>query len=83
MLWFYTRDQQALTVETRYDNDTAEYVAIVIGASGAPESTRFKSAAQFREWLLALERNLIGQNWKPDGAPHILPDGWPHTRPPR
>ncbi len=81
MLWFYTRDQQSLTVETRYDNDTCEYVATVMGATGVPQSTRFASSEEFRTWLLALERNLTSQSWRPEGSPHILPDGWPTKRP--
>jgi hypothetical protein len=29
MAWFYTRDRASLSLETRYDNETFEYVAIV------------------------------------------------------
>ena len=34
MLWFYERDHVSLRLETRYDNDTAEYVAIYSIRSG-------------------------------------------------
>lgn len=81
MLWFYTRDQQSLTVETRYDNETGEYVAIVIGATGHPMTQRFSSAPDFRAWLVNLEQDLTAQNWKADGTPHVLSDGWPDKKP--
>jgi hypothetical protein len=81
MLWFYTSEQQSLTVETRFDNDSHEYVATVMGATGIPESTRFKSADEFRTWLVALERNLTAQRWRSDGPPHIFPEGWPQKKP--
>jgi hypothetical protein len=29
MLWFYTRDRDSLRLETRYDNQTLEYVGIL------------------------------------------------------
>ena len=83
MLWFYTREKQSLTVETRYDNETKEYVATIIGLAGVQDTRRFKTAETFREWLLTLERNLTEENWRPDGSPHVLPDGWPDKPPPR
>lgn len=76
MVWFYTRNQQSLTLETRYDNVTHEYVGILTGLAGPPVTKRFSSADAFRDWLETLDRDLGAQNWKPDGTPHILPDGW-------
>jgi len=34
MVWFYKRDRASLSLETRYDNDTLEYVAIVFHPDG-------------------------------------------------
>ena len=81
MLWFYTRGTESLIVETRYDNDTLEYVA-TISDHGKPEETkRFSTAVEYREWLVSLERDLADQRWTRDGTPHILPDGWPDKPP--
>ena len=41
MVWFYKRDQSSLSVETRYDNETAEYVAIVVRPDGLKQTERF------------------------------------------
>jgi hypothetical protein len=81
MLWFYARSEQSLTVETRFDNDTHEYVAIVTGALPYPETKRFPTSEAFRAWLQLLEGRLAAERWKADGAPHVLPDGWPDKRP--
>ncbi len=75
MLWSYTRSQQSLTVETRFDNETQKYVATLIGASGIPETLRFRTAEAFRTWLAALERILSADHWNREGVPRVLPKG--------
>jgi hypothetical protein len=81
MVWFYKRDQVSLSVETRYDNETAEYVAIVVRPDGRLQTERFLTREAFREWLMALEQQLQHEQWVPDGPVHVLPDGWPHKPP--
>ena len=81
MLWFYTRGNESLIVETRYDNDTLEYVATISDHGKPGETNRFSTAVEYREWLVSLERDLADQRWTRDGTPHILPDGWPDKPP--
>jgi hypothetical protein len=81
MVWFYKRDSVSLSLETRYDNDTAEYVAIVFHPDGHRQTERFDRREALREWLLALEQRLAHERWAADGPPHILPDGWPDKPP--
>jgi hypothetical protein len=76
MVWFYTRDQQSLTLETRYDNVTHEFVAVLTGLGGSPITKRFATAETFQEWIVSIERDLAAGQWAASGAPHILPDGW-------
>ena len=83
MIWFYSRDNKSLRLETRYDNDTLEYVGLLTHPDGRHESKRFTTVDAFREWLVTLEDELAEEHWTPTGAPHILPDGWPDKRPPR
>jgi len=78
MVWFYRRKAQALTLETRFENATGEYVATVTGRGGPPMTVRFASSEAFRDWLLAQERELLAEQWTADGA-HVLPDGWRHA----
>ena len=81
MLWFYTRDRESLRLETRYDNDTLEYVGIVSYPDGRQIRKRFTDVDRFREWLVTIEQELAAEHWNADGAPHILPDGWPDKTP--
>ena len=76
MVWFYTRNQQSLTLETRFDNATNEFVGILTGLTASPVTKRFSTVEGFRNWIEAMERDLAEQQWKADGAPHVLPDGW-------
>jgi len=81
MVWFYKRDQASLSVETRYDNQTAEYLAIVVRPDGLKQSERFRTREAFRQWRTALEQQLQYDQWVADGPVHVLPDGWPYKPP--
>ena len=81
MVWFYTRDRASLSVETCYDNETAEYVAVVVRPDGRQQTERFLTREAFREGLMALEQQLQHEEWIPDGPAHVLPDGWPDKPP--
>lgn len=83
MVWFYTRDQDSLCIETRYDNHTLEYVGILKRPTGEKETHRFPTAKAFREWLVSLDHRLIAERWLQNGPPHILPNGWPDKTPPQ
>jgi hypothetical protein len=83
MLWFYTRDRESLSLETRYDNESHEYVGILTHPDGRRETKRFPTAQAFREWLVTVDHTLTNGKWAQNGAPHILPDGWPDKTPSR
>jgi hypothetical protein len=81
MVWFYKRGEASLSIETRYDNESAEYVAIVVGTDGRQQTERFHTREAFRERLMALEQQFQHEQWIPDGPVHVLPDGWPDKPP--
>jgi hypothetical protein len=81
MVWFYKRDRVSLSLETRYDNDTSEYVAVVVHPDGHREIERFDRRELFRAWLETFEKRLADERWEADGPAHILPDGWPDKPP--
>jgi len=81
MLWFYTRDRDSLRLETRYDNQTLEYVGILKFPNGQQDTKRFQAAMAFRDWLVSVDRHLMAAQWTQQGAPQILPDGWPDKTP--
>jgi hypothetical protein len=77
-LWFFDRDNESLRLETRYDNDTHEFVAVVHYPDGQELHRRFKEGDAFRVWLQAFERALGVKRWRGRGGPIVLPYGWPN-----
>jgi hypothetical protein len=82
MIWFFTRDRDSLQLETRYDNETLEYVGIVTHPDGHRQVTRFAVLDEFRAWLETFEHGLEEEHWSRKGGPQIVADGWP-DKPPR
>ncbi len=83
MLWFYGRDNERLEVETRFDNETLEYVLIIRWPDQRSVTERFPDAGTFQTRLSALEQDFGADRWQKAGAPILLADGWPDKRPPR
>ena len=83
MVWFFERSSAILELETRYDNDAAEYILIVRPPNAAPVTERFADAEAFRTRLETIEQHLLADRWQRGKTPHILPDGWPDRTPPR
>lgn len=81
MIWFYRRERASLSLETRYDNDTFEYVAVILHPDGRHETQRFEQVEAFRVWLQDLEKRLASDQWAMDGPAHILAEGWPDKPP--
>jgi hypothetical protein len=79
MVWFFARCDQTLQIETRYDNDTSEYVGIIRHPDGHQEVQRFTDPQAYGDWLGACERGLLSDRWKRDGV-EILLNGWPNRR---
>jgi hypothetical protein len=79
MIWIFEREpEETLRLETRYDNDTSEFVLIMHRPIGGPQIERFTDAVTFRERLEILETQLEADRWKPKG-PVFLHDGWKMT----
>jgi hypothetical protein len=76
MLWMFERDNESLRLETRYDNDAAEFVLVMHRFDGSQQVERFKKESAFRGRLEALERQLDADDWRSVGSPVMLRDGW-------
>jgi hypothetical protein len=80
MIWLYEKDDQAIRIETRYDNRTLQYVLTVQRPDGA-ETERYEKLEDFRQRLLALEKKLAQEHWRRSGPPLLDPEGWPAAGP--
>ena len=77
MLWSFEREEHSLHLETRYDDDTGEYVVVTRYSDGREHTERFAKADNFRSWLAAFDQNLETERWTVrSGGPVALPDGW-------
>jgi hypothetical protein len=76
MLWIFEREPgELLRLETRYDNETSEYVLIMHRPEGGPDVERFRDIVKFQERLENLETQLEADSWTQSG-PIFLHDGW-------
>jgi len=76
MIWFFARGNEAVRVETRFDNSSREYVLEVGWANRPLETERFRDHAAFEARVAKVEARLRNESWAQVGGPEILPDGW-------
>ena len=80
MIWFWFRDKRTIRLETRYDNDTSEFVVVIEHPDGSHESERFADLDVFRERLVVLEQTFEAAHWTQSGYPLLAPEGFPKQR---
>ncbi len=81
MIWLFEREDEVLRIETRYDNETSEFVAIVHYPDAQQMTKRFMDGGTFGQWLAHFEQSLEEGDWARDrSGPVILRDGWPTKR---
>jgi hypothetical protein len=59
MLWFFDREDESLRLETRYDNDRSEFVAVVRYPDGRERAERFSTLGDFRKWIGAEQASRV------------------------
>jgi len=75
MLWIFERGDEVLRFETRYNNETEDYVLIVHRSDSTQQVERFRDVNAFRNRLEALEKQLEAEQWRATGSV-VLRDGW-------
>jgi hypothetical protein len=58
MLWFFERNDEVAQLETRFDNDRAEYVAVIRWPDGHEDIGRSPDVESYRTLLAAFEQQL-------------------------
>ena len=76
MIWLYERDDEALRLETKFDNATGEFILIQQLPGDEQVIERFNSEEDFRTRLTALSTALDEARWHRTGPPLLLNDGW-------
>ncbi len=76
MLWFFDRDNEKVEVETRFDNNTLDYVLVIRWPDGRQEIERFANTESFSARVIGLSEELKSMNWRNTGSPIVLPEGW-------
>jgi hypothetical protein len=77
MIWLFERGNRATRLVTRLDPDTSEYVLDVDWSDGASSTERFADQDSFKTRLLALEQQLLAEDWKhADTSPQLIGDWW-------
>jgi len=81
VIWLFEREDEVLKIETRYDNDTSEFVAIVHYPDAQQMTKRFTDVDAYGRWLEQFEQSLAEGDWTRDSSgPVIVRDGWPIKR---
>jgi len=76
MIWFFSRDDNDLRIETRYDNESADYVLVVHWPDGRSQTERFSVESQFRSRVVEFQKYIEDEGWASSGPPEIIRDGW-------
>jgi hypothetical protein len=80
MIWFWSRAKEKMQLETRFDNDTKEYLLTIRYPDGRQEFERFPDITSFQQRLVSLERQLEADHWIQSGTPALDPSGFPNKR---
>jgi hypothetical protein len=77
MIWLFERGNRVTRLVTRFDPASSDYVLDVDWSDGASSTERFVDAESFKLRLLALEQQLLAEDWKhADGSPKLIGDWW-------
>ncbi len=77
MIWLFERGNRVTRLVTRFDPATADYVLDVDWSDGASSTERFTDTESFKTRLLALEQQLLAEDWKhADSSPKLIGEFW-------
>jgi hypothetical protein len=77
MIWTFERGDRVARLVTRFDPDKNEYVLQTDWSDGLSETERYTDADQFKLRILALEEQLLTEEWKQAGdSPQLISADW-------
>ena len=76
MIWLFERTNEALWVETQYDNVAREYVLAMRHPGGEVTVERYPNTQTLETRLAGLEERLSGDSWEQRSTRLRMKDSW-------
>jgi hypothetical protein len=77
MIWLFERGDRVARLVTRFDPTSTEYVLETQWSDGLLSTERFFDVAAFQRRILALERQLLSEEWTQAGdSPTLIVGDW-------
>ncbi len=77
MIWTFERGDRVARLVTRFDPDSGEYVLQTEWSDGLSETERYTDADEFKVRIMALEEQLLTEEWKQAGdSPQLISADW-------
>jgi hypothetical protein len=76
MVWFFTRGDEELQLQTERDAATGEYSLTWRNPDGSSQTERFTDSQAFRRRLEQVEARLANEAWTRQDPPMLLSDAW-------
>ena len=75
MVWFFARGDEAVRVETRFDNVAREFILEITRPDRSVDTKRFSDRAAFQTHLETIEAQLAADSFVQVSA-ELLPPAW-------
>jgi hypothetical protein len=77
MIWLFERGDRVARLVTRLDPVSGDYLLELEWSDGLSETERYSDVAAFQTRIVALERQLIAEEWKPaEDSPQLIAADW-------
>lgn len=77
MIWLFERGDRVARLVTRVEPASGVYVLEMEWSDGLLTTERFSDVTAFRGRILALEQQLVAEEWKPAGnSPQLIAEDW-------
>jgi len=77
MIWLFERGDRVARLVTRVDPASGIYVLEMEWSDGLLTTERFSDVTAFRARILALEQQLVGEEWRPaSNSPQLIAEDW-------
>lgn len=77
MIWLFERGDRVARLITRFDTASSEYILEMEWSDGLSTTERFADFTQFQTRIIALEQQLLSEEWRQAaGSPQLISGDW-------